>query len=912
MPMIVGFLAPLAGASALTTAFLQIGAGVGLSFLSRKINSKKAQSASAPTGIQGSLQLDASTPRQVLFGTAVPDGSLHYWQLSGENNALLQMVVILVDHECDSLTGLYVDTVLKSWDPVTGQVDGYGPDLIVKFYSGAPGQTAASEIVVNSGGRWTADDKCTGMCYATISCNYVPEKFPNGIPKITFIVKGAKLYDPRFDSTAGGSGAQRWSNPATWVWTDNAATVEYNVLRGFSSGGLPLLGMRVPAAAIRFSDYVSAANSCDEAVAKKAGGTEARYRINKVFNTLQSNREILETCSGAMAGELIESGGIYRIMAGVTQPVVAALSDADLVVKKRYTVDPKRPRSRLTNAIQATFTDPTHGYTQMPLPPRLSSADEAIDGGVVGPIRLTKTLDLTAVTSRSQAQRVMEIERKRARRQAVVEVTLVAKWFRLEPGDWITLSSTRRFLPSPTFEVLQRRVANDLTTTVTLGEVDSAIDDFVAATDEINDDQVLDLLSAGPPLNTVAGFGIANVVMSTGSAASAPALRATWIPILDQTVTELVIEYRRVGDAVSQEKRVSNPAAGAAIWSSGVQGGAIYEAQAIAVATPARAMSWSGWQSAGAATAPQVVQVAAVAEYIAPENIPPAELSAQDKFLAGLSAALGEVQGSVDDRLLDIIADVQEMALSQLQHRQQTGETRARILVEEQTRQTLSESFGSYSVMVDAALATITGDVLGTSNAVNSLTTRVTTVEGVVDANSAAITAVEATLPGKATVTAVNSLTTRVTTAEGEITTQGAAVTGLQSTVGGHTNSINQIVALDGVNKRYALVFDNNGKAVSPIEINGNGKLLTMALALSQLKIYDPGLNGGAPIQMFTLQTINGQVVAALNGTFIAHAFEAGLITALKANLTEIIGGLFRNEANTSYWNTETGDLQVG
>ena len=43
---------------------------------------------------------------------------------------------------------------------------------------------------------------------------YDSEKLPQ-IPKITMRVKGKKLYDPRLNSTVGGSGSQRLGTPST-------------------------------------------------------------------------------------------------------------------------------------------------------------------------------------------------------------------------------------------------------------------------------------------------------------------------------------------------------------------------------------------------------------------------------------------------------------------------------------------------------------------------------------------------------------------------------------------------------------------------------------------------------------------------------------------------------------------------
>src|SRR5690606_10494535 len=112
-----------------------------------------------------------------------------------------------------------------------------------------------------------------------------------------------------------------------------------------------------------------------------------------------------------------------RIMAGVARAPVAHLTDADLITDRPFVTSAKRPRSQLVNAVFGTYSAPDRAYEMVPLPNRTSEVDELADGG----IRLSMTLELAAVTSRSQAQRIMEIERRRARRMLTVGGTFRAR-----------------------------------------------------------------------------------------------------------------------------------------------------------------------------------------------------------------------------------------------------------------------------------------------------------------------------------------------------------------------------------------------------------------------------------------------------------------------------------------------------
>lgn len=45
------------------------------------------------------------------------------------------------------------------------------------------------------------------------------------VSQYTQVIEAALCYDPRKDSTAGGTGSHRLNDPDTWEWTDNAALI---------------------------------------------------------------------------------------------------------------------------------------------------------------------------------------------------------------------------------------------------------------------------------------------------------------------------------------------------------------------------------------------------------------------------------------------------------------------------------------------------------------------------------------------------------------------------------------------------------------------------------------------------------------------------------------------------------------
>lgn len=658
---IVAFFGLSGAAATIGTAALDIGLGLAVSYGAQKISGKGKQGTGA-RGSNLSMTISTDQDREIILGEYGNAGGLAYWQMEGNQNQVARMIVPVADFICDGLvtSAITVDGVQRTVD-ANGYISGFSNKLRITFHNGDPTQAADAATIAGSGGRWTANDVGKYVAYAVIEATYDPKAFPSGsLPQIVFRVRGAKLYDWRKDDTAGGVGPQRWADQSTWAYSDNPIVALYNVQRGIKQGGVPLIGMGVPAAALRLDDFTAAANACDELMPLAAGGTEKRYRIGCVINTSMTNREIIELILSSCAGELIEACGIYRPMVGVARASVATLTDRDIVITEPLNTDPKRPRSELVNAVYGSYSDPTRGFNSVPLPNRTSSDDEAADGGR----RYPTTLELTAVTSRSQAQRIMEITRKRARRQLRVSATFRARWCILEAGDWITLNSDRRGYVDRAFEIATYdSAARDLKTSLTLQEVDAGIDDWTTA-DELPDNQATDLASGGPSLTTVSGLTVTPIVVAGAGGAQVPALAIAYDVIDDPTIVSLALEYRKIGDTVAIAETILDPEGGPdniyAAW-KGIQGNVEYEARLRPVTQPVRGTDWTPW-TPSAQTDPQIVDFAALAGAVPPNTITPDMLSAQARLELENATALASIQGSVNDRLNKVMEMVSQAA----------------------------------------------------------------------------------------------------------------------------------------------------------------------------------------------------------------------------------------------------------
>ena len=126
----------------------------------------------------------------------------------------------------------------------------YGPTLTRSNYVGFAwcrfkdgSQTVVDPMLLDKYGSagarpWEATMVGRGVAYAVMT--YLWRDSPqiwDGRPTEKFVVKGIRLYDPRKDTTAGGSGAHRYGTTSTHEWSDNPVVMIYNLLRGIQIRG---------------------------------------------------------------------------------------------------------------------------------------------------------------------------------------------------------------------------------------------------------------------------------------------------------------------------------------------------------------------------------------------------------------------------------------------------------------------------------------------------------------------------------------------------------------------------------------------------------------------------------------------------------------------------------------------------
>ncbi|MGU3495940.1 hypothetical protein ACLBXM_18010 [Xanthobacteraceae bacterium A53D] len=616
-------------ATGVGTFLIGTAVSVGLSYLSRAFT-KNPGSSAASNPITLELSIDADRPRTLILGTRAVGGSLHYHCKSGPQGENIDLIILLADHECNRLAHVWVnDRAIAmnmnafGYQEVGEFRDKHGiPMMSFRFYRGTLDQLADPTAMSGSGGQWTANHRLLGCAYVHVRIVFNPDVWGSSLPTLKWLVEGAKLYDPRLDSTMpGGSGPMRWGQPSTYQYADNLEIARYNFLRGIYVNGDKWFGVGLTHEQASLGSTYAAIAACAEPVLRRDGYVEPRYRVAAVIEADEPWRDVLNKFSLACAGNLPDLSGSYVLMPGVAQVPVLAFTDLDLIPGAEITGSSHRPFDELVSEVTGSWASPEVGYDIAALPARYSSVDEAADGG----FRRSASIDLSYVASQSQGQRCMEIVRRLARRQITHKVTLRRRFCVLEAGDWVWWSSDKYGYVDRVFRVEAVHSADDLTVTLQLREIDADVYAW-SVSDEMDPGNPVDLPAGGPGAVVVTNLDVATAQVNGIDGTQVPGLRVTWDPISDLTVYALLLEYRRLGDVPWQTYQTSEEQvrAGGATVTAGVLGGEHYQARATPLTSPRRVVDTSAPATTDTTTVEVIVNravVSTITEAVRPDTI---------------------------------------------------------------------------------------------------------------------------------------------------------------------------------------------------------------------------------------------------------------------------------------------------
>lgn len=302
----------------------------------------------------------------------------------------------------------------------------------VQFWIGAGGQVAPPTYITDNWPWGSGSDdelfKTTDgwqgrtVIWAVIDAGDADERrerWPSGEPLVEVEADFSYLYDPR-------EIAHDPDDSDTWAYSANHSLIVLdalmqNPIRPYTAENLII------------SQFEDAADIADQAVALKAGGTEARYTVGGTV--IWSGEEIwrlIEPLYAAGAARVINVGGRRGIAPGAYEAPSYTLTDfLGAPPKVIGSLDSDLPTRLVT-----TYRNPERLFEAADLEPYDIPGAQDADGGVPR----VRNLDLTYAGSPTQAMRVQQIEGALARQQRSIELVAPPNAADLVGGATLTSS----------------------------------------------------------------------------------------------------------------------------------------------------------------------------------------------------------------------------------------------------------------------------------------------------------------------------------------------------------------------------------------------------------------------------------------------------------------------------------------
>lgn len=440
------------------------------------------KSPSVPSSQEDRLtaSINPRAPRATVYGQTAMATDVRYEEWSGADQDYCDWIIALASHRIDGVEEIWLNTEL-AWSAsrgVTSKFAGYFsvPNIVLE---GSP-----ANAFTFASGKWNG--RLTGCAYlrarfkVTGNGKKATSPFSSGVPtRITIIGRGMRLYDPRRDSTVpGGNGPMRADDQSTWRYTaDDGAVIGENLalhaladtlgwrIRNPATGEMKLaVGSGVPARRLNLASWIEAANLADEAVNRSAGGTEPRYHGAVVLSEAMAPKERLDTICVACNGRFRDTGGKLSFVISHNDLATAALDDGllDDDVVGPFTWNPDAALDTVPNVVRGKYVDATTAslYQMLDYPdvrlPSLDGQDREF------------TLDLAAVESPSQAQRIAKqvLQRKQYQREFTAPFDIRA--WKYGVGDIVPFTFAPLSFERKLFRVKEQEIGQGGTCNMTL------------------------------------------------------------------------------------------------------------------------------------------------------------------------------------------------------------------------------------------------------------------------------------------------------------------------------------------------------------------------------------------------------------------------------------------------------------
>ena len=226
---------------------------------------------------------------RIVYGKTRLGGPILYVRTSGDKNETLHMVIGIAGHSCwpsgYDLQTIFVDDdpFTVTWNGTVGEINYKGSTTAITLQKTFPASLLA--------GLDASSYTFSGLQAVVVKLIYDQDKFPNGLPNLTFEVYGKELEDPRTSTTA-------YSSNAALAIRDYLLNTDY--------------GMGVTANEIDEQSFEDAADVCDEQVNTKT------YPVASTLVNVRNKLQLNNTDLAGLMGTIVITGTLTGTATGLS------------------------------------------------------------------------------------------------------------------------------------------------------------------------------------------------------------------------------------------------------------------------------------------------------------------------------------------------------------------------------------------------------------------------------------------------------------------------------------------------------------------------------------------------------------------------------------------------------------------
>lgn len=446
---------------------------------------------------------------------------------------------------------------------------------------GSDSQTAIGELTAIFS-QWTADHGQRGCSHAAIICapvkqEHFSEVYNGREPNYSSVRKAVKLYDPRLDSTNGGSGSHRLNDRSTWEWSDNGPLVIADYVAHEDGYGLGYGN-------VNWANIAAEADVADQTLTTVTAETIRRWRLWGTYKLSQDERRtVLSDMLRAVDGFCWQGADFkFNLRVGRYEEPDLTLTD-DHILAGGATIGPQAQQR--VSAMKMLYTEAAIGYREQ------ESALVQVPDAEEDPNTDPQAVELFWAPHHNQAARVGKLMAVRLGDRWHLNLTINLFGLNLFGKRFCRVRSTELGIDAVFMieDGVKLSIGRErITVSVALIEVRPEDWDFDASSEE-----------GTPPISAGSSTTVVTVPVPTGLAASAVqivlaegngvGIEATWDAGRVDYAHE--VRYRPTAGGTWVMMVVDNDANTAR--SGAVNSGTQYEVQIRAVTISYRASAWS-------------------------------------------------------------------------------------------------------------------------------------------------------------------------------------------------------------------------------------------------------------------------------------------------------------------------------